>query len=42
MSPPLWWKFCGVLLLMLLTTGGIWKVQDWRCGKQMAEQAGPA
>ncbi|MFJ3375538.1 lysis system i-spanin subunit Rz [Pseudomonas sp. NPDC086112] len=25
---------------MLLTTGGTWKVQDWRYGKQLAEQAG--
>ncbi|WP_454876046.1 lysis system i-spanin subunit Rz [Pseudomonas farris] len=30
----------GVLVLMLLTTGVTWKVQDWRYGKQLAEQAG--
>ena len=30
----------GVLILILLTTGVTWKVQDWRYGKQLAEQAG--
>ena len=30
----------GVLLLVLAVAGGIWKVQDWRYGKQLAEQAG--
>jgi hypothetical protein len=30
----------GVLALLLLTAGGTWKVQDWRYGKQLAEQAG--
>ena len=30
----------GVLALLLLTAGVIWKVQDWRYGKQLAEQAG--
>ncbi|MBV7523475.1 lysis protein [Pseudomonas sp. PDM29] len=30
----------GVLALVLATAGGIWKVQDWRYGKQLAEQAG--
>lgn len=34
------WKLAGVMLLMLLTAGGVWKVQDWRYGKQLAEQAG--
>ncbi len=34
------WKLSGVMLLMLLTAGGVWKVQDWRYGKQLAEQAG--
>ncbi|MHA6235269.1 lysis protein [Pseudomonas fluorescens group sp. PF-69] len=29
----------GVLAL-LLTAGGVWKVQDWRYGKKLAEQAG--
>jgi hypothetical protein len=27
-------------LLLLLTTGATWKVQDWRYGKQLAEQSG--
>ncbi|MDP9653338.1 UNVERIFIED_ORG: hypothetical protein J2W87_001247 [Pseudomonas putida] len=30
----------GVLLLVLATAAGIWKVQDWRYGKWLAEQAG--
>ncbi|VVN64668.1 lysis system i-spanin subunit Rz [Pseudomonas fluorescens] len=30
----------GVLALLLLTAGGTWKVQDWRYGKQLAEQSG--
>lgn len=30
----------GVLLLVLATAGGIWKVQDWRYGKQLADQDG--
>ena len=30
----------GVLTLLLITAGGVWKVQDWRYGKQLAEQAG--
>lgn len=30
----------GVLALLLTTAGGVWKVQDWRYGKQLAEQAG--
>ncbi|UVM48328.1 lysis protein [Pseudomonas sp. B21-015] len=30
----------GVLTLLLLTAGGVWKVQDWRYGKRLAEQAG--
>ena len=30
----------GVLALLLLTAGGVWKVQDWRYGKQLAEQSG--
>jgi hypothetical protein len=30
----------GVLALQLFTAGGVWKVQDWRYGKQLAEQAG--
>jgi hypothetical protein len=31
--------FAGVLALLLLTTGCVWKVQDWRYGKQLADQA---
>lgn len=30
----------GVLALLLLTAGATWKVQDWRYGKQLADQAG--
>ena len=29
----------GVLALLLLTAGGVWKVQDWRYGKQLEQQA---
>ena len=29
----------GVLALLLFTAGGVWKVQDWRYGKQLAGQA---
>lgn len=28
------------LLLMLLTAAGVWQVQDWRHGQQLARQAG--
>ncbi|RON52940.1 lysis protein [Pseudomonas frederiksbergensis] len=34
------WKLVSILLLMLVTAGGTWKVQDWRYGEQLAEQAG--
>lgn len=34
------WALAGVLTLLLITAGSIWKVQDWRYGKQLAEQAG--
>ncbi|WP_449102186.1 lysis protein [Pseudomonas extremaustralis] len=30
----------GVLVLLMITAGGVWKLQDWRYGKQLAEQAG--
>ena len=30
----------GVLALLLLTIGATWKVQNWRYGKQLAEQSG--
>ncbi|CAH0237584.1 hypothetical protein SRABI130_02907 [Pseudomonas sp. Bi130] len=39
MSPAAW-KLAGVLALMFVTAGGTWKVQDWRYGKQLAEQTG--
>ena len=29
----------GVLALLLITAGGVWKVQDWRYGEQLAAQA---
>ena len=29
----------GVLALVLATAGGVWKVQDWRYGGQLAQQA---
>jgi hypothetical protein len=34
------WKAAGVLALMLIAAGTAWQVQDWRYGKQLAEQAG--
>ena len=37
MSPAAW-KMAGVMVLMLLMAGAVWKVQDWRYGKQLAEQ----
>ena len=30
----------GLLALLLITAGGVWTVQDWRYGKQLAEQTG--
>jgi hypothetical protein len=30
----------GVLVLLVIAAGGVWKVQDWRYGKHLAEQAG--
>ena len=30
----------GVLALLLIIAGSVWKVQDWRYGKQLAEQDG--
>ena len=32
-------KLAGVAAMLLVTAGGVWKVQDWRYGKQLAEQA---
>jgi prophage endopeptidase len=41
MSPAaLKWAVAGVLALLLLAVGGTWKVQDWRYGQELAEQAG--
>lgn len=40
MSPAaIKWSLVGVLALLLLMAGTTWKVQDWRYGKQLAEQA---
>ena len=39
MIPPEW-KLVGVLVMALASAGGAWQVQDWRYGKQLAEQAG--
>jgi hypothetical protein len=30
----------GVFALLLITVIGVWKVQDWRYYKQLADQAG--
>ncbi|MGY2367160.1 lysis system i-spanin subunit Rz, partial [Pseudomonas azotoformans] len=30
----------AILLAMVISAGGTWQVQDWRYGKQIAEQAG--
>lgn len=41
MSPAsLKFALIGVLAFLLVTAGGTWKVQDWRYGKQLAEQSG--
>ena len=37
---PLVWKLVGAMGLILAIAGGTWKVQGWRYGKQLAEQAG--
>jgi hypothetical protein len=33
------WKSVGVVLLLLIGAAGAWQFQDWRYGKQLAEQA---
>jgi hypothetical protein len=32
------WKAAGILLLVLATAGAVWQLQDWRYGKQLADQ----
>ncbi|MBB3239127.1 hypothetical protein FHW68_000599 [Pseudomonas sp. Tn43] len=34
------WKAIGALALVLIGAGSAWQFQDWRYGKQLAEQAG--
>ncbi|PMQ08906.1 hypothetical protein PseAD21_22495 [Pseudomonas sp. AD21] len=33
------WKLAGVLALVLVGAGSAWQFQDWRYGRQLAEQA---
>lgn len=33
------WKAVGVVLLVLIGAGSAWQFQDWRYGRQLAEQA---
>ena len=33
-------KLVGVVVMLLIKAGGVWQVQNWRYGKQLAEQAG--
>lgn len=33
------WKTVGVLTLVLIGAGSAWQLQDWRYGRQLAEQA---
>jgi len=37
---PVTLKLALAGVLVLVTAGGVWKVQDWRYGKKLAEQAG--
>jgi len=37
---PVTLKLALAGVLVLVTAGGVWKVQDWRYGKQLVEQAG--
>ena len=40
MSPAAWkLAVLGVVLLVLLSVAGVWQVQDWRYGQQLAQQA---
>lgn len=39
-APSMKLVLAGVLTLLLITAGAVWKVQDWRYGRQLAEQAG--
>jgi hypothetical protein len=34
------WKAIGAIALVLIGAGSTWQFQDWRYGKQLAEQAG--
>ncbi|ANH98920.1 lysozyme [Pseudomonas koreensis] len=34
------WKTVGVLVLVLIGAGSAWQFQEWRYGRQLAEQAG--
>ena len=33
------WRTIGVMVLVLIGAGSVWQFQDWRYGKQLAEQA---
>ena len=33
-------KLAVALALLLITAGGVWKIQDWRYGQRLADQAG--
>ena len=37
---PVPWKLIGMLALVLIVAACTWRVQDWRYGKQLADQAG--
>ena len=40
MSPAAWkLAVLGVVLLVLISVAGVWQVQDWRYGQQLAQQA---
>ena len=35
-----WQILAAIILVMAITAGGTWRVQDWRYGEKLAEQAG--
>ena len=35
-----WQILAAIILAMAITAGGTWRVQDWRYGEKLAEQAG--